>query len=81
MDSVFQGGTYQETFDRDIEKYLQSIEDYITKSITKPVLEFIQKLFEKYGQVRQTTPNKHEQRLKSILYTLTEPLRTVFTQV
>ena len=41
-------------------KYLQEIYNTITKIITKHVLEFIQYLFENYGQVRQTTLNEHE---------------------
>ena len=51
------------------------------KSITKHVLEVIQYLFENYCQVRQTTLNEHEQSVKAIVYTLIEPLISVFTQI
>ena len=47
----------------------------------KHTLEVIQHLSNNYGQVRQTTLNEHGQSVKSILYALTEPLITAFTQI
>ena len=47
----------------------------------KPVLEVIRHIFENYGQVRQTLLNEHSQSVKKIVYTLTEPLRTVSAQI
>ena len=74
-------GTHQANFGRNREKYLQAIENTITKIITNHVREVIQKLFENYSQVRQATINEHEQSFKKIAYTLTEPLSTIFIQI
>ena len=82
------GQFYREIFDIDkaltkqivaaIEKkYLQVIDNSITKSITKPILDIIWYLLERYGQVRQTKLNEH----KAIIYTLAELLSTVFTKM
>ena len=62
-------------------KHLQEIDNTITKSITKHVLEVIQNLFENYGQVWQMTLNENTQSVKTIVYTLKEPLITVFTHI
>ena len=62
-------------------KYLQATDNTIKNSITKHVREVIQHLFDNYVQVRQTTLNEHEHGVKTIFYTLTEPLSTVFTQI
>ena len=62
-------------------KYLQAIDNLIAKSVIKTLLEVIRHLFKKYGQVRQTMINKHEQSFESIVYTLKEPLSTVFMQI
>ena len=61
-------------------KYLQTIDNLITKSITNPIFKVIQNLFDNYDQVRQSSLNKHELSVKSIVYTLNEPSSTVFTQ-
>ena len=62
-------------------KYLQAIENTITKSITKHVLKVIPHLFMNYGQVHQTTLNEHNQRIRATFYTMIEPLRTIFAQI
>ena len=62
-------------------KYLQVIENSITESIIKTVLEIIQHLLNNYGQVLQTKLKKHDQSVKSTVYTLTEPPGIVFMQM
>ena len=47
----------------------------------KPVFEVIQHLLDNYDQVRQKTLDKHEISIKLGVYTLTEPLSTIFTQI
>ena len=62
-------------------KYLQGIENKITKSITKHVREVIQHLFDNYGQVQQITLNEHEQRVYTLFYTLSKAFSTLFTKI